>query len=141
MEDTAKNILEQEQQRYSHQIEALKLLVFQTHQQALANNQRTASRAYLNGTGPANLLKAAHQQVSGMAGLISHPRAFKPSYDSKIGYSSQGQQTHLNRGVPHSPGWQTAADCPFQLAPANTCNLRSPPCRIGSYTFQYCTSP
>lgn len=40
VEDTAKNILHQEQQRYSHQIEALKLLVLQSQQQLLAHQQR-----------------------------------------------------------------------------------------------------
>lgn len=52
IEDTAKNILQQEQQRYSQQIEALKLLVFQSHQRLMANQQSQPSRqviGHING--------------------------------------------------------------------------------------------
>ena len=106
IEDTAKNILQQEQQRYSQQIEALKLLVFQSHQQFIASQQSQPSRqvnGHINGqkAGSLGTLQGSHGSYFG--NHSNNPPARQKSQPFPLAPRSQApflnaQNSNLSRG-------------------------------------------
>ena len=123
VEDTAHNILQQEQQRYGQQIEALKVLVFQSHHQ-LFNSRKPQVNGHASG-----LLQSQQQQKGPQLQALAHGAAFQSQvvparqrshlldHHTKAGHN--GKPSAAVAGSPFNRGTEPASASPKYSRYAN----------------------